>query len=423
MLLTIFDLLTTILQSALFVLVCNNIASKKNKLNEFQQAILVLILFVNSLVFTRIDINIPYSNLMMIITALFFIVLFYRKSVVDAFLGFGLTHLIHSIISYFLLTVYNNFLTKIDFIIPIELKTILFIYIPAWIIYFFIYKTRKKLFEIIINIKSLKPSLIFMLILNYTLILGDTFRIYLLIDGMKLSFKNTFYVLTFTTFIFTIIYFAKVSDKAREVEMLNVALNEKISELKKLKHDYGSEISGLYGLYQMGKTDKIGDMLKNIVNRYQGLSTGVNVSIEATPMVSSILSLAVSKGIDVIVNDDGDYESLNISDNDMLKLLSNVIKNSIEALNTTENKIIKFKSYNSYDGINIIIINNGPEIPQSVINNMFNPGFSTKENITGDRGYGLNIVKEIINKCNGKIFVDSNKDWTQFKLEIPNKAG
>lgn len=422
MLVKIFDLLTTIIQSVLFVWVCNNIASKENKINKLKEVILILILFINSFIFSYMNINNPYANIIMIVIALTAIILFYRKSMVDGLLGFGLTHILFTMITYFVMTIYKKVAINTSFGFSTDVYIVLFIYVPAFICYFFIYMIRKYLFNLIIIIKSYKLSLTPVLLLNYALILGDTFRSYWQTEGMEFSFKNTFYIVAFIAFIFTIIYFAKVRDKAREVDMLNAALNEKMVELKKIKHDYGSEISGLYGLYQMGKVDKIGDMLKDIVNRYQGLNTAVKVSIGATPMVSSILDMAVSKGIDVIANDDGDYENLNISDNDLLKLLSNIIKNSIEALNTTENKIIKFKSYNSYDGITITIMNNGPEIPPSVINNMFNPGFSTKENITGDRGYGLNIVKEIINKCNGKIFVDSNKDWTQFKIEIPNKA-
>jgi len=231
------------------------------------------------------NINTPYANVIMIIIALTAIILFYRKCVVDGLLGFGLTHILFTMISYFIMPIYKIVAINTSFGFSSDVYMVLFIYVPAFICYFLIYIIRKYLFNLIITIKSYKLSLTLVLLLNYALILGDTFRSYWQIEGMEFSFQNTFYIVAFLTFIFTIIYFAKVRDKAREVEMLNVALNEKIAELKKIKHDYGSEISGLY-----------------------------------------------------------------------------------------------------------------------------------------DRGYGLIIVKEIIDKCNGKIYVDSDKDWTQFKLEIPNAA-
>lgn len=82
---------------------------------------------------------------------------------------------------------------------------------------------------------------------------------------------------------------------------------------------------------------------------------------------------------------------------------------------------MKYKSYNSYDDIIISISNNGPEIPEDIRSNIFKEGFSTKDNKTGDRGYGLSIVKDIINSCNGKISISSDKEWTSFNITIPNK--
>ncbi|WP_147590145.1 sensor histidine kinase [Clostridium polynesiense] len=421
LLITIFDLLTTILQSLLFVWICNNITSKGNKLSKIHQGILITLLFANSILFTHGIIEIPYGSLIMILTALTFILLFYRKSMIDGLLGFGLTHLMLTIISYILLSVYKAVIFKYNPGFSEEFSLIFLVFIPAWMIYALIYLFRKQFFDLIIALKSIRPSLIFVLQLNYVLIIADTLRSYWQAQGMFLSMKNGIYVIGLIAFMFAIVYFAKINDNAREVTMLNAALNDKIAELKKLKHDYGSEISGLYGLYQLGKIDRMGHMLKNIVNRYNSLTTALNINIESTPMVASVLNSAVASGIDIMVYDSGEYEHLNISDNDLLKVLSNIVNNSIEALKEVENPIIKFKSYNNYSGIVIIITNNGPEIPKEIQDNMFEAAFTTKDNKTGDRGYGLNIVREIMNKCNGKITVDSNKEWTYFRIEIPNK--
>ncbi|MNF06388.1 sensory histidine kinase DcuS [compost metagenome] len=53
---------------------------------------------------------------------------------------------------------------------------------------------------------------------------------------------------------------------------------------------------------------------------------------------------------------------------------------------------------------------------------MFSSGFTTKDNQNGDRGYGLSIVKDIINSCNGEISIESDKEWTTFRFMIPNKV-
>jgi len=201
--------------------------------------------------------------------------------------------------------------------------------------------------------------------------------------------------------------------------MLNNQLNEKIVELKKLKHDYGSEISSLYGLYQLKRYDSMGEILKEIVDRYQRMSMPIALECIVNPVVSSVLYSASNAGINVITIDDADYDELSLSDNELLKVLSNIVNNAVEALKNTENPTIKFKSYNTYDGIIINIINNGPKIPDQVMGKLFQSGFSTKTNNKGERGFGLCIVKDIINKCGGNIKVYSNDQYTQFKLEIP----
>ena len=421
MLLKICDILTTILQSIFFVWASNNIASKNNKLSKIKSGLLSLSIFVTIVTFTYSNIIIPYANLLMVIIILIFISYFYKNYIIDGFLGFGLTYSIIILTSYFIFTFYQSAIANLNLSISDQLKMVIFVYTPAWIVYLIFYSLRKYFFDAVMALKSLRPSLIFVLLLNYTLILTDTLRINLHIEDIGIMFKYTLYLSTLITFIFSIIYFAKIHDKSKEVEMLNAALNDKIIELKKLKHDYGSEISSLYGLYQLGKFDRIGDLLKSIVERYQSLNTALNINVQATPMVASVLHSAVSSGIDVIVFDSATYENLNITDSELLKILSNIVNNSIDALKDVTNPTIKFKSYNNYNGIIISITNNGPEIPKEIRNKIFDTGFSTKDNNSGDRGFGLNIVINIINKCEGKISLESNDKWTQFKIELPYK--
>ena len=422
MLLKFCDILNTACQAVFFVWSCNNIADKENKLTKVGTGMLISLIFIELVVLTYSDIylsNSSLANFYMFLSVLLTSLFFYRKSIINALMGIGLGYLLVAFVAYFLVTFYQNVLIKLDFKITTEVQMFLFIYIPIWISYFFIYKYRKGIFNSARYLKSLKHSLVFILIIDYALIFVDTLRMEWTTHDMGLVFKSVLYSTAFIAFVMAVVYFAKINDKSKEVEMLNAALNEKIVELKKVKHDYGSEISGLYGLYQLGKMDRIGEMLKAIVQRNQALNTAVSVNIEGNPIVASVLHSATSIGIDVIVFDNGSYEDLAITDNELLKLISNIVKNSIDVLSNVKNPIIKYKSYNSYNGIIITITNNGPEIPEDIKNKIFESGFSTKKNESSDRGYGLSIVNDIIRKCNGEISVESDKEWTQFKLEIP----
>lgn len=422
MLLKFCDIFNTLCQSILFVWCCNNIANKDDKLSKTKSLILITFIFTGIVILTYSDIyisDIPFGNFLIFLMILLSCLFSFRRSILDALIGIGLGYSLVAILAYFLVTFYQNVIIQLKLTISTEVQMLLFIYIPIWISYYFIYKFRKYIFDVARYLKNIKHNLFFVLMLDYALIFLDTLRMEWTTHNMGLIFKSVLYFLAFITFVMAVIYFAKINHKSKEVEMLNDALNEKITELRKIKHDYGSEISGLYGLYQLGKMDRVGEMLKSIVQRNQALNTAVSVSDCENPIVASVLSCATSKGINVIVDDNGNYDELSITDNELLKLISNIIKNSIDVLSEVKNPIIKYKSYNSYNGITITIMNNGPEIPKDIRNNIFDSGFTTKKNENSDRGFGLSIVKDIITKCNGSILVESDRDWTKFKLEIP----
>lgn len=415
------EIITTVFQSFLFVSITNNIAYKYNKLSKVKSYIAMAIIFLEIVMFTNIGINRSIANLSMILGVLLVLLIFFRKSIIDAFLGFGIFYFITTVSVYFLITIYQSVIVNLKLNISEEIQFFIFVFIPAWIIYFTTYKNKKYIFKVASFIKNIRHGLIFVLITDLSIIFIDILRDDFFVKPMGLMFKSIVYLVAFLSFVFATFYFAKINDNSKEVEVLNNALNDKIVELKKIKHDYGSEISGLYGLYQLGQMERVGLLLKSIVERYQNLNDAISVSEQSTPLVASALHSATSLGINVIAFDSADYENISITDNEFLKLISNIIKNSIDVLNNVENPTIKYKSYNSYNDVIIAISNNGPEIPKDITNTIFESGFSTKDNKNGDRGYGLSIVKDIISSCNGKIFIESNKEWTKFQIEIPVK--
>jgi len=422
MLLKIFDIVTTVIQSILIVSMTNNIVCKESKLSKVKYLTCISLISSEIIFFTYSGLNGLVANLLMIACALIILVLFFRKNVTDALLGFGVVYSSTVISSYFVTSFYKYLLAGLATNFSPTMQFIIFVYIPIWIIYLLLFAERRHIFNAVILFKRIKTVSYFILMMLYLLIVLDCIRINLTIENIGALFEGMIYLVTFFFLTLIIIYFAKLSDDSREVELLNNALNEKVMELRKIKHDFGSEISALYGLYQLRRIDRLGELLKGIVNRYQEMSDLINVEVQSSPLVTSVLHYAVSKGVNVMIVDEGSYENLTITDNELLKLLSNIIRNSVDELKTAKNPTIKYRSYNNYDGIVIILSNNGPEIPEKTRAKMFQAGFSTKENENNDRGFGLSIVADIIKKCRGNISVESNKAWTTFILTIPKKS-
>jgi len=100
----------------------------------------------------------------------------------------------------------------------------------------------------------------------------------------------------------------------------------------------------------------------------------------------------------------------------LFKILNSIIKNSFEAIKE-ENLSISIEISKKDCYIIIKISDNGIGIDQKNINKIFEPFFTTKQN---HKGIGLTIVKSLLKKYNGEIFVNSipNKE-TLFTIKIP----
>lgn len=403
------------------VWIYDNVASNENKIPKLKSSFLFLLIFTCTELFTYSRINPPIANLLMLITILALSVLFYRKSILDAFVGFGLSYMYITLTSYIVITIYKSIFIPMNFKISKDNQRILFIYLPVLLSYFIFYKARKQFFSAGLYLKNLKHSLLIIQTIDYTLLLVGTLQGEWATKNMAIGLKAILIAIFSTLYIFIAIYFAKINDKSKELEILNEALNAKITELRKVKHDYGSEISAIYGLYQLGNYEKLGEIVKGVIEKNQTTSDAIEVGDDVNPIIKSLLNQASGAGINVLIFDKADYNDLKITDHEFLKLISNIINNGIDAMKDTQNPIIRYNSYNSYDGVKITIENNGAKISPEIINIIFNVGFSTKANLNCERGFGLSIVMDIIKRCGGSITVESNDQWTKFAIDIPRE--
>ncbi len=104
----------------------------------------------------------------------------------------------------------------------------------------------------------------------------------------------------------------------------------------------------------------------------------------------------------------------------ILQVISNIVKNAIEATSEIENREIRIKAYTTEnDTVKIEISNNGPVIPKDELNEIFVPFFTTKKE---GNGIGLSISRQIMILSGGNLTVSSTpntKFTTTFTLLFP----
>ena len=408
------DTINSIIQSILLVVTVNCCVRDSQKKNKNTMIILVILLWLIITLTTYLLGNSSLSVIIIHIANLLFFVLFaYKNDKLGATIGFTIIYLIISItvivsFSIFMFLINN---TNID----ATYVNILIMYLPQFFISYLILRNIPFIYKINLIIKSRTSSIITLIITSLAIDFTLSF-LFIYNDKDNPLFKEIVFIFLAGFIISITVYFAKIDKKANEINRLNMELTSKINELKKIKHDYGSQISYLYGSYLMKDYERLGKLFKSIIDGY-AISYQVKVINSESSLIAQVVNSTDLKEVDVIIDENANLDHTRVNELDLQRIISNIIRNSIEALNGKG--ILMIESYYNYNYIIINIKNNGPEINEAIIGKIFEEGFSTKENKKGDNGFGLYIVKELIDKYNGNISVKSNKDLTIFTIKLP----
>lgn len=408
------DTINSIIQSIMFVVTANYCVSKEHKRNWIQIIALVISLW---LIITLTTSLLGNSSLSLIIIhieeLLLFMILFYKKDKLGATIGFSIVYLIIGITVIVSFSMFMFLINNTN--INVTYSNILIMYLPQFIVAYLVLRNMKFIYKINLTIKSRIASIITLIITTLVLDFIVSF-LFIYSDKDNPFFKEIIFILLGAFIIFLTLYFANIDKKSNEINSLNRELEKKINELKKIKHDYGSQISYLYGAYLMNNYEKLGELLRGIIDGHD-ISSQIKVFSSELSLITQIVNSTNLKEVDVFIEEKAELKDTNVSELDLQRIISNIVRNSIEALDGKG--LLMIKSYYSYNTVIIDIQNNGPEINKDVIGKIFEEGFSTKENKDGDNGFGLYIVKEIIDKYYGSINVNSNQSLTTFTIKLP----
>lgn len=104
---------------------------------------------------------------------------------------------------------------------------------------------------------------------------------------------------------------------------------------------------------------------------------------------------------------------------EIVSIIGNLIENSLDEVKNDGTGLIYIKIVENKNYLNIIVKDNGSGIPVEYREKIYHQGFSTKE---AQRGYGMYIVKKIIDETKGtiRLDVDNGVIWN---ITIPMTRG
>lgn len=128
----------------------------------------------------------------------------------------------------------------------------------------------------------------------------------------------------------------------------------------------------------MGQHERLGSALKDIINNNSNVASEIEIINGSDSVMAAIVNGIEHKGINIILDDQIDFEDICISEVEFQRVISNILRNAVNVMNGTG--VIQIKSYYNMNHIIVKIKNNGPKIKEDIIDKIFDVGFSTKEN-------------------------------------------
>ena len=194
--------------------------------------------------------------------------------------------------------------------------------------------------------------------------------------------------------------------------------------LRAQNHEFMNKLHTISGLIQLEEYDEAVEYISHISKTRQEISDILSKRIKNAHIAGLLLakySKATEAKISVEIDTNSYIDKIpeTITEDEICSVVGNLIENSIEELVKFEKGKIIMKLNSDNEALRIRIQDNGPGISEEIIDKVFIRGFTTK---TGNRGFGLSIVKQIIDYAGGEIDIlqDNGTIWD---IYIPMKRG
>jgi two-component system CitB family sensor kinase len=195
------------------------------------------------------------------------------------------------------------------------------------------------------------------------------------------------------------------------------------SALRAQNHEFMNKLHTISGLIQLEEYDKAIKYISHISSQRQEILEALSYKIQNAHIAGILLAKynkATEAKVHMAIDPNSNLTKIpdNITVDEICSVIGNLIENAIDELVKIENGKIIVKLISNNEGLSIRIEDNGPGIDEKIRDKIFDRGFTTKAK---SRGYGLSIVKQIVESAGGsiKVLQDNGTAWDIF---IPNIA-
>ncbi|MBA4493014.1 DcuS/MalK family sensor histidine kinase [Paenactinomyces guangxiensis] len=186
-------------------------------------------------------------------------------------------------------------------------------------------------------------------------------------------------------------------------------------------HEFMNKLHVILGMVHIGDYEKLSSYIRQITNKYQ-MEIGSVSRLVKDPVLAgfllSKLSYAREHGVNLHISGECSLPSPKHPEivDELITIFGNLIDNGIEAVENRKKKEINISL--GYDGkvFSLSVKDSGGGIPEELREKIFEKGFSTKGE---NRGYGLFLVRQSVERLAGTLTLISDPKWTIFTVELP----
>ncbi len=244
------------------------------------------------------------------------------------------------------------------------------------------------------------------------------------LDLFNISYDNILNIILFIAVGLSILSFIIIKElfvliqEEVDYKVNQVRLEEnqkKINKLRSQKHDFLNHLQTIHGMIELDKKKEVKEYIKSM--RRDITDNKLQQEDKESCALESILSnkkeKAIRNGLNFSYQLEEGTAEINLPTNKLVSIISNLLDNAIDATRQfNAGSMIKFQGKQEGQNYIISVYNNGSFINRKLQAQIFEPGFSTKGT---NRGFGLYIIKSIIEEFDGRIELKSEEGFgTEF---------
>lgn len=215
-------------------------------------------------------------------------------------------------------------------------------------------------------------------------------------------------------------YLAQKEQEAAINKVLLAQSRETVDLLRTQRHDFINHLQVVYGMIQLHKREAAMEYIRETGSYVASSNLAAEID---NPVLAALIAKksweAEQNGVEFYINIQSSLSGIPVSCSNLSSILANLLDNAItEAKKVKGKRLVELELSEDNTEFLIGVHNTGEPIPDQLKDKIFSKGFTTKAE--EGHGFGLYIVKSLVERHKGKIDMTSTKaDGTHFSITIP----